>query len=101
MKLSAPLSLWRIAFVSSNDRLGEFFSKFVTINTPYNPSWLIRLIRSASFNRIFTLESKNLGTDLKINKIVYNGKRNDLYLAIKLWPDALREAFLDFVTYTN
>ena len=35
------------------------------------------------------------------NKIIYNGKRNDLYLAIKHWPDALREAFLDFVTYTN
>ena len=74
----------------------EEIESFAFCDSTINTLLLPRSIKYISPDSFY-----NLGTALKINKIVYNGKRNDLYLAIKHWPDALREAFLDFVTYTN
>ena len=74
----------------------EEIDSFAFCDSTINTLLLPRSIKFISTDSFY-----NLGTTLKINKIVYNGKRNDLYLAIKDWPDALREAFLDFVTYTN
>ena len=74
----------------------EEIESFAFCDSTINTLLLPKSIKAISVDSFY-----NLGITLKINKIIYNGKRNDLYLAIKHWPDALREAFLDFVTYTN